>query len=860
MKVLSVTCLLAGISCLAFSAEVRETLVVCDEDFSRLLNQGGWVTDRGFPGHRPFRGAEKVYVATEPTFEGTVRMRIRSLKTRKLHELTVPWQAESVFDFKLPSDEQFQFEDFVFWAKGKDLNKEKFRLKYVEGLVRTTSAGACKLDVVTGNPLHVARDRQEAPVVTLTNPSTGTCSWKGRFLLADLAQHVVRMPFDVTLKAGETARFPVAWPLPGRGHWTVYADVAAEDGSSARLQTMFAVLDRHDVTPRLAAGKFRMGVNYHYHRMAPGDRRITMDALVACGAKLARTDFATWWSAQGGADKPIQFEGAEKGVSDYLSHGIDLDAICWGVPQWAATAERQTNRVWQAWAYGLPARTDLAAEYYRRLAAHFGERIAYYEIGNEWELGFYGDADEAIAIQKLCYTALKAGDQKVKVISNGWANWDSANQQVRPAKKGFPEKVMKEAHGFYDVHPIHNHGPFPSYRHAITARFLPRRREMGIDDVPWYSNETALTGVHGNEINVAEHVWKKILFAWAYGSRDYIWYNLRATGWDPNDPEQGYGMITVDHYPRPSYAAFSALAALVSGFDFDAIVKSRATREIYRFKGERNGDRQVVVAGWDSALAGGTEIRVTTDATKAWQVDFMGNRTPVAIRDGACVWVLGRRPSALLLAGATTAEPDRAAVDAVAESAMKPILAAKGPAANRPADLTVDKITEVHGFYDANPMTIHRTWKGADDASFKVWFGRRRGALAMRVLVKDDVHKQPAAAARLMSEGDCVRVSIDVAGKGGRLEFGFRLTDGGASEACVWQGDQAWLKEIGFDARREGTETDYRIVLPLEILGLTEQKLADGDLKVSVKVDDNDGEGRDLWIGLEDTVPLRFAK
>ena len=845
----------------AGAIETRETLIDAVAGRENFGHHGAWLPYRAHPGCRPFRGPETVLVSTEPTFEGTVKLRLKNFKTGKVHEQMAPWQAETALAFKLPPHEQFVIQEFVFWAKGRDLGKEKFDLAKVDATFRVSSAEACRVDVVTGNPMRIARDEKEAPVVTLTNPSAEAQAWKGKLLLADLAGHTLKLPFDVTVAAGETKRFPLGWPLPGRGHWTVYAEIEGADGSSARRELSFAVLDRHVVTPRLADGKFRMGINYHYNHMTKRDRRITMDALVACGAKLARIDFGTWWSVQPKEGGALNWDFLDERCEDFLKHGIDMDGICWGVPQWAARPECRTNRMWQTWAYNLPERTDLAEAYYQKLAERYGTKIAYYELGNEWELGgFRGTADEAIAIQKLCYAALKRGNPSVKVISNGWASWDSEHAQVTAAKKGFPERVMKEAHGFYDVHPIHNHGVFPNYRKAITTRFLPRRHEMGIDDVPWYSNETALTGIHGNEVNVAEHVWKKILFAWAYGSRDYIWYNLRATGWDPNDPEMGYGMLTADYCPRPSYSAFSALAALLSGFDFDSILKSERTREVYRFRGERDGARQLVIAGWDTALAGGTEIRVRTDAKKAWQVDFMGNRAPVAVADGTCVWVLGRRPSALLLVGATTAEPDAAAIDEVPESVEKPIIVAKGRAAERPADLTVENVALVHGFYDANPFTIHRTWQGADDASFKVWFGRQRGALAMRVLVRDDVHRQPARSAPHMSEGDCVRVSLDVAGKSSRWELGFRLTDDGKSEACIWAGRREALKDIAFTATRTEKETDYRVVLPLEMLGLTEQKLADGDLRVSVKVDDNDGEGRDLWVGLEDTVPLRFVK
>lgn len=47
----------------------------------------------------------------------------------------------------------------------------------------------------------------------------------------------------------------------------------------------------------------------------------------------------------------------------------------------------------------------------------------------------------------------------------------------------------------------------------------------------------------------------KILSAWAWGSTDYIWYNLREIG--PDDSERGFGLVTVDYHPRATFGDFS---------------------------------------------------------------------------------------------------------------------------------------------------------------------------------------------------------------------------------------------------------------------------------------------------------------
>ena len=835
----------------------RETVLGCEPEKDVYAYQHGWVRYSAFPGPKPFRGPDEVYVRTEPALKGRGELKLRNVASKEVRVFEAELMDETVFRTGLKACDTWEFVDFVFHAPG--LGPGSFALKSVEGRFLQSEAEACRLDVETGSPLHIlTTEAKAAPVVTFRNPSEKALKWTGELVLSDILGHVLRQGFDLSVGAGATVRMPLKAKLPAKGLWNVYAELTAGDGSKAFPSTRFAVLDPHPATPHLQDGKFRMGINYHYSRFSPKDKLLTLDALVASGAKLARVDFGRRARVEAQGAGARDWASTDEGVARFWERGVALDAICWGNPQWAATEANRTNRSWQAWYLRMPEDRDLTARYYVDLAARYGRKIAYYEIGNEWELGFPGPVEEAVEIQKLCYAALKRGDPSVTVIPNGWACWDSSSPHVKPEKKDFPERMTRETKGFYDVHPVHYHGPFRDYRRKLTERFLKRRREMHLDDVPWYSNETALTSVHGSEIPVAEHVWMKLPFAWAHGSRDYIWYNLKATGWDPLDPEQGYGLITADYYPRAGYAAFSAITTLLSGFDCQGVLKSEKTREVFRFAGVRAGKPEVVVLGWDAALAAPGAIGFATDAKQAFLVDIMGNETPLEIHGGKVSWPIAKRPSAVRLVGAAKAVPEQSALDAIPEHAQRPVVVVKGAASSRPPDLSVDTTAFVHCFYDADPRTVHRTWKGADDCSFRLWTGRSRGALAFRVDVRDDVHRQPADETRKMSEGDCVRISLDVAGRPLRYELGFRLTDDGRSEPWIWEGPREALKDIRFTAVREGSVTSYRIAVPLEPFGITEDALSRGGVKVAVKADDNDGEGRDLWIGLEDAVPLVF--
>ncbi len=173
----------------------------------------------------------------------------------------------------------------------------------------------------------------------------------------------------------------------------------------------------------------------------------------------------------------------------------------------------------------------------------------------------------------------------------------------------------------------------------------------------------------GDEEEAARAVWQKILYAWAWGSTDYIWYNLRATGWNPSAGEDSYGLITPDYRPRATYAAFAALATLIEGGRFDARLVDAGLRHVYRF--HTPGGKGLTIAGWDAGCWKGEAMRIRSDAKAAWAVDLMGNRTELKPADGLWTWTISREPSAIVLDGATRATIE-AAVSACGPAVVLP--------------------------------------------------------------------------------------------------------------------------------------------------------------------------------------------
>ena len=304
--------------------------------------------------------------------------------------------------------------------------------------------------------------------------------------------------------------------------------------------------------------------------------------------------------------------------------------------------------------------------------------IDYYEMGNEWDLTSDRvlPPDEALRLLREGYAGVKASCPSATVIPCGWACADSSVREKLP-NPCLIEKVAGTAQDAFDVWALHLHGPFESYAERLQKQFFPMRKRLGLDVKPWYSNETALNTA-GDEEEAARAVWQKILYAWAWGSTDYIWYNLRATGWNPSAGEDSYGLITPDYRPRATFAAFAALATLIEGGRFDARLVDAGLRHVYRF--QTPGGKGLTIAGWDAGCWKGEALRIRSDAKAAWAVDLMGNRTELTVtvngRDARCPsgeavngqdarcpsrvwkWTISREPSAIVLAGATRATVD----------------------------------------------------------------------------------------------------------------------------------------------------------------------------------------------------------
>lgn len=827
---------------------VRETVIAFDREADRFVSWNARVESGDgklhvasdgpastlynwrFPGMKPFPGTEDIILRTSRSWKGSAILNLVDPVSGEKMRLKAPWTEETHFRTNLPPGRTWQLNGFEFWTardtKGR-IQPMDFDIKSLEGVYRTTGAGACRLEAETGNGLRVCRGERERPYLTLTNVSSVPQRWKGVLRCRDFDMKGPDLPVDVAVGAGETVRMDVPDPLK-KGIWRVFGEISSDDGSKATPETRFAVLDEHFRSPRLKRGeRFRPGINWHGSRFSPGDRRLCEDALEACGCKLVRTggfEFSTVERREG----EWHWDRSDHLMAETTERGISIDAIIYNPPRWS----QDTNRIDRSSffkKYMVPSREGTFGVFAERIAARYGTDIDYYELGNEWDLipEEIMTRDEAVRIHREGYEGVKRGCPAATVMPNGWTH-----PFVRPDHYGAGVKVGGDYHAYVmsrvkelsDVYPIHMHGPFRAYRKGVQQLFKLRKR-IGCERLPWFASETACSSVNGMEDNVARFVFQKMMYSWANGSVDYIWYNLKATGWVESDSEQGYGMLTADFHPRASYAAFSAFTALYAGLAFDKTLIDRSSRLAYRFRGNRRGEPVLVLGGWDDFADRPCRIRVKTDAARVWQVDLMGNRTPIATTGGEAVWELSREPGSLLLEGATLAEANARDLADLPLPANAVVRIPPTPADGRAPDFRIRTADRMVDYHQAIPEVRHRVWKGPQDLSADVWLERVGDDVRLIVVVEDDVR----------APGDRVVAKVRTPG-----------------------GD---LREVRLENPKvDGTRSRYERILRANEFGFGPADLAKG-LVFTLRVFEDDGEGPDGYLMLtDDDEPMKQLK
>ena len=782
---------------------------------------------RKCPGPRRMKGALNYVLRTDGGLSGEATMCLR--RESRDHGTNVFVKAKAMlakdaeFTFDLDSREVYYLNDISFLLKGSG---QTTCLRGIDAVTRETVAEALRVDVETGNPLHIVRDgKDERAELVLRNPSERKLDWRVHLKVEDFFGNCREGDFPVSLEVGGVMRRPMKEVLPkGVRYVTLVASVA---GTAATNRTTWAYLDTHEVTPLQPEDEVRIGFNFHGMRMMEGNTALGIDAAVALGAKLVRTDVMHFCGVRL-SENVWDWARCDRYLASLTEHGIALNAIVWWPEGWAQEKDAEGKPLFSL-------RPDALRDYGVALGKRYGDRVAYYEVGNEWDLtkpnGF--PYDVAVGQVRVFAEGLKSVCPTAKVIPCGFATDSSVRHPSKRVRPMFHENLIRDVQDVVDAHPVHIHSPAKEFTFKV-RNFLEWRERMGIR-LPWYANETALSSssMRPTDRALGIGMWQKVLFAISRGSIDYIWYNLRATGWNPDDSEQGFGVFSADWHPRTGAAAFAALASTFRHQAADGIPYDGLSRQVLRFRDARGGKIRVI-AGWDEFAEKPMRIRVKTDAAKAFQVDTMGNRRRVEVESGIAIWTISSNPSALRLEGASFAEPLAEDASCAAKRHVKVILPGEEMKDRRDADILMKEYDQVYEVFKAMPEHADRTWRWWGDLWVWVNMAYADGKLKFKITCWDDVHC-PVSNDPLT--GDCAVLRL-----------------GGWKLALVTT-DKPFVKVLespeGMDkppvgswklARQIGYYKVYEFEIAPKMLGLG------NEIPFNIRVYDNDGKGFDGWM------------
>jgi len=460
---------------------------------------------------------------------------------------------------------------------------------------------------------------------------------------------------NLTLEAGASSRMAPLFDGKTRGVYVIhYTLTDRASGEKAEGLTSFCCM-----TPA-GPGPFRREGFLFSANGGPkgkGDeedlRRVTR-AISLAGIKVIR-DSLPW--------EGVQYAGPDKWDKRSLTrHGHMLDVLKesglemqmllgyntpWNMPP--GTGKRPDRSEWQ---FNPPQKGDIKnwLGYVDKVVGTFGDRVRYWEVWNESDLWDFwqGSSAEYLTLLEATYKAVKAHDAQHQVMTSGFALIGGHGGH---REEDFQKKVCIQGRPFYDILAHHQHGRTEEFYKAVDGGLAEIRREVEPPAPLWFNETASNTPIDGYRLQAAALV-RKLLFAWSRGAIGYTWYQTR-TGTLDVDSKRRWGLMSEKLEPKFAYAAYNTLIGLLDDKDFDAELKRGPERYGFLFK-QRSGGGEYVVGLWDEQEKRNEEPVTFSigEVAGAFAVDLMGNRTPLAVRDGVTVIPSGPYPRFLLVQGA----------------------------------------------------------------------------------------------------------------------------------------------------------------------------------------------------------------
>lgn len=500
-----------------------------------------------------------------------------------------------------------------------------------------------QFDLFTGHSVRVVSPRENRVCLGVVfNPNRSRIACTNTITVRDVNGKQVGGAITGKEMIGPGARRFYRIPNPEKyGIYYVDAVIEVQGEKPEKITRSFVFMNPTGTQQPYRPGQFRFGVNTHWSERDPATWKIEAEACRTVGIRFIRDGFGIGWIQPVPGYWNYRFFDS---VIDFMQeHGLQVQLVLHGSAAWANKKPRKDEKKPHA---GMP-RPEVWKAYCDEIFRHYGGRIKAFEIWNEPDLETFSSfsPEEYHTLAEIAHDARNRFAPKAELLSGGFCNFVSKN--------GFHEKAMTLCKNLFDVHCFHGHGTLEYFRSMIDNEMLPMRKRTGLEKMPWYAHETALTSTGYGELRQARALFKKLVFAWSRGSIGYTWYDLRNDGFDPGNPEHNYGMLTNDYYPKPVYVVYNTLTGLLSGdTSFEEDLSDGTGVNVFRF---RHG-KDLVFAVWHDRRGTVAQHTFLTDAEQAEIVDLWGNVHPAPRLGNLVSLSVSNEPCALRLKNATRCE------------------------------------------------------------------------------------------------------------------------------------------------------------------------------------------------------------
>ncbi|HEX5414502.1 MAG TPA: hypothetical protein VFZ25_02475 [Chloroflexota bacterium] len=363
-----------------------------------------------------------------------------------------------------------------------------------------------------------------------------------------------------------------------------------------------------------------------------------------------------WNQMQASRGAPIDFSATDAKVQADLAHGLQVQAILVGTPDWASTPTGPDLDAWSS--------------FVSQTVAHYHTQIHYWEIWNEPDLlnadgkGTYWPWGVPAYYQllKVGYLAVKAADPSATVLMGGLAfpyNNEGFLPQLLDQIRQDPSAAQN--HGYFDVLAFHSYDrvsrmyelplgylgtpSFVGFRALLARAGLNPpiwANEIGVPVWDYASGKNAPGRATSDE--QANYVVEALAEGMAAGIDRFFLFQLYDDGAgavDPstNLPAEFFGLIANNGTVRPGFQAYQSTINLLAGAKY-------ATHQIAQRGAKFNGhegveivtlygtNRGQVTIAWNNDPGNPVSVAFPTSAASATILDKFGNTVGQATAQG----------------------------------------------------------------------------------------------------------------------------------------------------------------------------------------------------------------------------------